>query len=79
MRSKTIHYSEAVNKLVEEQVLDSAAITGFLNDGNVDFGRSDTQSKPCKTYFIEGNIGDNSKVLKVKNCPDKLEILDLED
>lgn len=79
MRSKTIQYSEAVNKLIENQQIDSIDIANFLMEGDVDFGRSDTRSKPCKTYYIDGNIDDASRVLKVKNCPETLEIIAIED
>lgn len=78
MRSKPIQYSDAVQKLLENSALDSLDISYFLNSGEVDFGRSDTQSTPCKTYYIEGVVKEIPQVLKVKNCPDSIEIVDLE-
>ena len=57
--------------MLEEKQLDSLDIVGFLNDGDVDFGRSDTESEPCKTYFIEGYVQKKAAVLRVRNCRDK--------
>ncbi len=72
MRSKPISYSEEINQLLENQQLDTTDINSFFRDGDVDFGRSDTKSVPCKTYFIEGIIDENEAVLEVKNCLEKV-------
>ena len=68
IRSKTISYSDEVKALLQEQQLDTTEINGLLLDGDVDFGRSDTKSTPCKTYFIEGEIKKKEALLEVKNC-----------
>lgn len=70
MRSKEITYSEAVERLIMEKKLDSTDLTNFLKFGDVDFGKSDTKSTPCKTYFIEAPIRERKAVLKVRNCTD---------
>ena len=71
IRSKTISYSDEVNGLLLDKQIDSSNITAFLIDGEVDFGRSDTRSEPCKTYFIEGQVNKREAVLKVRNCASK--------
>lgn len=71
-RSKPVSYSEEVQTLIENNELDSLDIAHFFNEGEVDFGKSDTKSTPCKTYFIEGLVSDKEAVLKVKNCIDKV-------
>ncbi|NHF60189.1 DUF4258 domain-containing protein [Flavobacteriaceae bacterium TP-CH-4] len=71
IRSKPIAYSDEMQALLANQTLDTVDIKAFLNNGDVDFGRSDTKSAPCKTYFIEGEIATKQAVLKVKNCPSK--------
>ncbi|HLT50887.1 MAG TPA: hypothetical protein VKZ93_02955 [Arenibacter sp.] len=70
IRSKEISYSDAINLLIAEKKLDSTDIANFLNDGDVDFGKSDTKSVPCKTYFIEAPVRDRNATLKVTNCTD---------
>lgn len=71
IRSKQISYSDAVNGLIRQQELDSTDINGFLYNGEVDFGKSETKTEPCKTYYIEGFVKDMAATLKVKNCSEK--------
>lgn len=71
IRSKPLSYSAEINQLILNKELDSTVINSFLFDGDVDFGASDTKSKPCKTYRIEGEINQREAVLTVKNCASK--------
>lgn len=71
IRSKQISYSDAIVQLIQQKDLDSTDINGFLYNGAVDFGMSETKTKPCKTYYIEGMVKDKSAILKVKNCSEK--------
>ncbi|MDO6601945.1 DUF4258 domain-containing protein [Arenibacter palladensis] len=71
IRSKQISYSDAIVQLIQQKDLDSTDINGFLYNGDVDFGKSETKTKPCKTYFIEGMVKDKVAILKVKNCSEK--------
>lgn len=71
IRSKSISYSDEINELLISQVLDSTDIDYFLNNGDVDFGKSDTKSEPCKVYFIEGIAKGKNAVLRVRNCRNK--------
>lgn len=72
IRSKPISYSGEINELLQTEELDSTDIIAFLNDGDVDFRRSDTKSVPCKTYFIEGVVDQKEAVLEVQNCRDEV-------
>ncbi len=71
IRTKQISYSDAIVQLIQQKELDSTDINGFLYHGDVDFGKSETKTKPCKTYFIEGMVKDKAAILKVKNCSEK--------
>ena len=71
IRTKQISYSDAIVQLIQQKELDSTDINGFLYNGDVDFGKSETKTKPCKTYFIEGMVKDKAAILKVKNCSEK--------
>tara|TARA_R100001369_G_scaffold92924_1_gene141526 strand:- start:4612 stop:4992 length:381 start_codon:yes stop_codon:yes gene_type:complete len=71
IRTKQISYSDAIVQLIQQKELDSTDINGFLYNGDVDFGKSETKTKPCKTYFIEGMVKDKVAILKVKNCSEK--------
>ena len=61
IRSKKIDYTQVAT-------LDSTQIAFILRKGEVIFSKSDTKSKPCKTYLIEGEIDNKELSLKVRNC-----------
>lgn len=71
IRSKPLSYSDAVSKMIAGGELDSMGITHILSKGEVDFGKSDTKTKDCKTYIIIGEVKGIEAVMKVKNCPEK--------
>lgn len=71
IRSKPLSYSEEIKQLIANKELDTTSINSILLDGDVDFGKSDTKSVPCKTYFIEGTFKEKEAVLTVKNCESK--------
>lgn len=71
IRSKPLSYSDEVNVMIQQKVLDSTTVRFLLTEGDVDFSKSDTKSKGCKTYYIDGDIDGKEMVLKVKNCADK--------
>ncbi len=75
LRSKSYSYSDEVTKMMANGEIDSVAIKSFFVDGDVDFNKSDTESKPCKTYVIEHeNSEDKVQFLTVTNCPKKIVI-----
>ena len=72
IRSKPLSYSEDVQGMINDKQIDSVEVSYFLNDGEVDFKRSDTKSTPCKTYFIEAELNGKPTIMKVKNCEEKV-------
>ncbi|MDF0717238.1 DUF4258 domain-containing protein [Muricauda sp. 334s03] len=64
MRSKPLTFSQSLL----EQYRDTLMIQSFLEDGDVDFGKSDTTSEPCKTYFISHEYKGEALELEAKNC-----------
>jgi hypothetical protein len=68
LRSKPLAYSEKLSKQLTEHGLDSTAVYGFLTDGEIHFGASDTKTKPCKTYVIENEIEEQEALLTIQNC-----------
>ena len=71
IRSKPISYSDEIQVQLQNKQIDSTDISYFLNDGDIDFKKSDTKSKPCKIYFIKGELKGKDAVLKVRNCAEK--------
>jgi len=71
IRSKQISYADAINQLLAIKELDSTDINRFLYNGEVDFGKSETKTNPCKIYYIEGSVREKPATIKVKNCSEK--------
>ena len=78
LRSKPLAYSERIRELMAQGALDSTDIAKYLNDGEVDFGKSDTKAEPCHTYFIEGSLRQHPATLKVKSCREEVVVEALE-
>ncbi|MEM7485153.1 MAG: DUF4258 domain-containing protein [Bacteroidota bacterium] len=70
MRSKPLVFSGAIGKTAK----DSLMVRSFLTDGNIDFGKSDTKSEWCKTYFVENEIDGEDWILEVKSCKQEVKI-----
>lgn len=68
LRSKPSTYSEQIDQMVADQTLDSLTIAYFMNEGDVNFKKSNTKNTTCKTYLIEGMVKEKLMVLTVKNC-----------
>lgn len=70
MRSKPLTFSESLS----EEYRDTLMIQSFLEDGDVDFGKSDTKSEPCKTYYISHEYNDHEFELQAKNCKEEVTV-----
>lgn len=70
MRSKPLVFTENMGTTAK----DSLMVKSFLEDGDIDFGKSDTKAKPCKTYYISNTVEGKDWVLLAKNCTDKVMI-----
>lgn len=76
MRSKPLYYDDAVAEMLKNKEIDTLVINSFFTNGEVNFGDSDTKSTPCKTYFIEQEIAEKLVTLKVKNCSERVTVVD---
>ncbi|SNY99842.1 hypothetical protein [Flagellimonas pacifica] len=74
MRSKPILFSDDF-----KSEKDTMLVKSFLTEGDIDFGKSDTESKPCKTYLINHETKNKELILKAQNCTDKIIILSVEE
>ncbi|WBU89148.1 hypothetical protein [Cellulophaga omnivescoria] len=72
LRSKPLSYSNDIQVLLNNKTIDSTTVAYFFNNGDIDFGNSDTKSTPCKTYKIEGLVKEKQAILTVINCTDKV-------
>lgn len=71
IRSKPFYYSEEVSEVMISRSIDTNQIKELFTNGDIDFGKSNTKSTPCKTYFLEGFISDENVQVLLKNCKEK--------
>lgn len=77
IRSKELRHSESILKLMEQETLKPEDIREFLSEGNINFRKSETETSPCKTYYIEGELNEKATALIVKNCDGYAEVVSL--
>lgn len=68
IRLKKRAFDPAVQQLVDNKELDTAAISFTYVNGDVIFSKSNTKVKSCKTYFIESEYNKKSYEFLVENC-----------
>ena len=66
--TKQMMYSEKVNQIIADQLIDTASISSVLKDGNVNFSKSNTDLDSCRIYVIEDILNDMEIGLTVENC-----------
>ncbi|SHG32799.1 DUF4258 domain-containing protein [Flagellimonas flava] len=71
MRSKPLVFDDGL----PSEFRDTLLIRSFLEDGDIDFGKSDTKSEPCKVYYIQKTISHQKVELQTENCPDQVNII----
>ena len=75
IRTKDLRYSQQIQDLINNNMLNKEQLDAVLRDGDIDFRRSDTEGAPCKSYFIEGDLNEKAIELVVKNCDGYAEIV----
>lgn len=74
INTKTLTFSNEAEAFISSNNIDTTAINYILYKGDIIFSKSNTKSKPCKTYHIEGELNDKNAALLVENC-EKLALL----
>ncbi len=64
---KRIFSSDALTDMNLHDI-DTADISALLQNGDVDFSKSNTKQKPCKAYYIEGETKEKNVGLFIENC-----------
>ena len=68
IRIKERAFSDTAIEELRTHQIDTAAINWILNNGDVDFGRSNTDIDSCKTYLVYGRPGTEDLELLFENC-----------
>jgi|UniRef100_UPI004047B92F hypothetical protein len=61
-------YSNDANETLKRNRLDTVAINYILQNGDVNFSKSDQRTKPCATYYIEGEFEERKIDLLIVRC-----------
>jgi hypothetical protein len=68
LRNKKYRISDEVNQIMYSNEIDTTALLSILNGGDVDFSKSQTRTKPCRYYWIDGFINNSNTSIFVENC-----------
>ncbi len=68
LRNKERLFDKEVIQLMNEQQIDSAALVRFLSEGDIDFSKSKPRQEPCRYYWIDGFIKEQTAAIYVENC-----------
>jgi len=66
--NKSKLYSSEAQSMMKQYQMDTVSVSNLIRFGTVDFSKSDTKSKDCKTYLIENSFKESEFELLVKNC-----------
>ncbi len=68
IRIKERHFSPEAFSYFENNKLDTALVSQSLEDGDVDFSRSNTDREPCNTYLVTNEVNSAILELQIENC-----------
>ncbi|WP_224482744.1 DUF4258 domain-containing protein [Robertkochia aurantiaca] len=68
IRANELTYSDEFEKLMQLSRVSKEDIQAILQNGTVDFSKSNTEDKPCKEYYIEGNLDEAEVAITVDRC-----------
>ena len=68
LRIKERSFSQDALDVLRQHQLDTILISSILNNGDVDFSRSNTDLDSCKTYMVTGIASEKQLELLMENC-----------
>lgn len=66
--SKTLNNSVQSQEIIQQFQLDSVQLSDLIKNGKVNFQKSDTQKKGCKSYWILTVFKEDKMTLLIDNC-----------
>ncbi len=74
--SKPIYYTKHAKCRMDCRQIDESEVKEILNDGIINYRKSDLKDKPCPTYAVEGITDDKQRVrIVVGNCDSQASII----
>jgi hypothetical protein len=75
-RHQRIYYTKHAKCRMECRNIDESEVKEILNDGEINYSKSDLKSKPCPKYALEGVTHDKQHVrIIVGNCNSQASIV----
>lgn len=71
IRNSPLEYGPLVQQLLDNNSIKPEDLKLLLEEGEVNFKKSQTDRNPCKLYLIEGQITSEPVLLTVERCQDK--------
>ena len=68
IRTKSRTFSPEALSYFQQNNIDTAKVSQILENGNVDFEKSNTQGDPCNIYVISDEIENEILELQIENC-----------
>ncbi len=68
IRIKERNFSQEAFSYFEDNKLDTALVSKSLENGDVDFSRSNTDKKPCNIYLVTNEVNSAILELQIENC-----------
>ncbi|MDP2088375.1 MAG: DUF4258 domain-containing protein [Flavobacteriaceae bacterium] len=68
IQSKTVKTSNSAYLILIAHQIDSLSLSNMIKNGDVDFKKSNTETKPCKTYWINTSFNEEKWSLIIQNC-----------
>ena len=68
IKQKKLSISESVKNDMRDKSVDSLDIMKILDNGDIDFSKSQVKNDPCRNYWIQGNSKQKDLIITVEIC-----------
>lgn len=78
IRTTKLAYSQKALEDIQQYKFDTTQVAVILENGDVDFSRSNVHSDSCNTYLVTGNSSNQFVEMFIENCDSLATILNVE-
>jgi|SRR5690606_31646177 len=76
IRVKDRAFTGEVLEMLQQNQLDTSAISKLLKDGKVLFSESNIRVDSCNRYVIKGRVSEKNLKIKINNCDDLATVIE---
>jgi|TARA_B110000003_G_scaffold259735_1_gene279979 hypothetical protein len=76
INNKNVHYSMKLHSAFAKNILTASEVQDILENGSVNFSRSNTKLDSCKIYVIEKVFDKKNYLISLKNCTKEVKVFD---